>query len=416
MPDTLQIPEPIFSVAEFSTAMKGLVEGAFRRIKIRGEIAGLKLHSSGTYYFDLKESLGGKDFVLACVIWRETKLDLKPEEGLEVILTGRATTYSGRSSYQLSVEAIEIAGVGALAKLIEERRKKLAAEGLFDASRKRPVPRFPRIIGVVSSPTGAVIMDIIHRISERWPARIILWPSAVQGEGAEASVAAGIAGLNALAHGDRPDVIIVARGGGSLQDLMPFNAEEVVRAAAASHVPLISAIGHETDTTLLDFAADLRAPTPTAAAELATPERREILALLAASSARMMHAASRVMETCALRLKSAFARTKSPADMIAELVQRLDNKSERLALAARHRLDSLESRLAHACRVMESLSFARVLDRGYAIAWNGSAPVRSAAELAKLKPAEIQLRDGKVSVRPDSPRPSGREPDLFDNI
>ncbi|MDR1008792.1 MAG: exodeoxyribonuclease VII large subunit, partial [Rickettsiales bacterium] len=250
--------ELIYSVSQFSIALKGLVEGTFGRISIRGEISGLKRHASGTFYFDLKESAGGKDYILNCVLWKFTHIDAKLEEGLEVIISGRATTYTGRSSYQLTVENVEVAGQGALFKLIEERKKKLAAEGLFDAARKRPLPKFPRVIGVVTSPTGAVIRDIIHRIAERFPLHIIVAPAAVQGEGAELEIARGIEVLNGLAT--PPDIIIVARGGGSVQDLMAFNSEEVARAVAASRVPVMSAVGHETDVTICDFAADLRAP------------------------------------------------------------------------------------------------------------------------------------------------------------
>jgi len=402
--------EPIFSVSEFSTALKGLVEGAFARVKIRGEISGLKNHSSGNCYFDLKESFGGKDFVLACVVWKWTKLSAKLEEGLEVVLTGRATTYGGRSSYQLTVEDAEIAGVGALFKIIEERRKKLAAEGLFDAARKRPIPRFPRIIGVASSATGAVINDIIHRISERFPLRIILWPCAVQGEGAEAEIVAAIRGLNSLSAEDRPDTIIVARGGGSLQDLMPFNSEEVVRAAAASQIPLISAVGHETDTTLIDFAADLRAPTPTAAAELATPNRRELLQSLSSTGARVQNIIFRTLDNFALKLAGASARLKNPLQMIGEASERIDEKFARIQAAGANKLARLADKLAFAGKMIESFSFRNVLSRGYAIAWNGHDVIESAAELARLGHATLELKDGKIEIAPDG---KSRK-DLFD--
>ena len=390
--------EPIFSVSEFSIALKGLVEGQFARVKIRGEISGLKNHSSGHCYFDLKESAGGKDFILNCVMWKWTRLSAKLEEGLEVILTGRATTYSGRSSYQLTVEDAEIAGVGALFKIIEERRKKLAAEGLFDASRKRPIPRFPRVIGVASSETGAVINDIIHRISERFPLRIILWPCAVQGEGAETEIVAAIRGLNSLSGADKPDTIIVARGGGSLADLMPFNSEEVVRAAAASGIPLISAVGHETDTTLIDFAADLRAPTPTAAAELTTPSKRELLQGLAATGARVKNIIFRTIDNFSLRLTGASARLKNPLQLIGEAAQRIDEKFARVDTIVAHILTRTTDKLAFAGKMIESFSFRNVLSRGYAIAWNGREVVDCAEHLSALGHATLELKDGKIEI------------------
>jgi exodeoxyribonuclease VII large subunit len=390
--------EPIFSVSEFSNVLKGLVEGQFARVKIRGEISGLKNHSSGNCYFDLKESAGGKDFILACVLWKWTKISAKLEEGLEVILTGRATTYPGRSSYQLTVEDAEVAGMGALFKIVEERRKKLAAEGLFDAARKRPIPRFPRVIGVVTSETGAVINDIIHRISERFPLRIILYPCAVQGEGAEASIVAAIHGLNALGGDDRPDTIIVARGGGSLQDLMAFNSEEVVRAAAESAIPLISAVGHETDTTLIDFAADLRAPTPTAAAELATASKRELMQALTATGARVQNMMFRMLDNLKLRLEGASARLKNPLQLIGEVCQRIDEKFARIDTIVAHAFARMADRVTFAGKMIESFSFKNVLSRGYAIAWSGREVVESSVELARLGCATLELKDGKIEI------------------
>ena len=248
------------SVSELSAALKRTLEDRFGLVRVRGEISGYRgPHSSGHAYFSLKDE-GAR---LDAVVWRGTfaKLKFKPQEGLEVIATGKITTFAGKSAYQIVVEQIEPAGVGALMALLEARRAKLAAEGLFEAARKRPLPFLPRVIGIVTSPTGAVIRDILHRLADRFPTRVILWPARVQGEGAAEEIAAGIAGLNAL--DERPDVIIVARGGGSLEDLWCFNEEIVVRAAAASAAPLISAVGHETDWTLLDQVADLRAPTPT---------------------------------------------------------------------------------------------------------------------------------------------------------
>src|SRR5579871_5912636 len=259
---------PEFTVSELSAAVKRSLEQGFAYVRVRGEVSGFKRHGSGHCYLSLKDS----EAVLDAVIWRMTaqRLALKPEDGMEVVCTGRITTFPGRSKYQLVIESVELAGVGALLKLLEDRRKRLAAEGLFDASRKRKLPFLPEVVGVVTSPTGAVIRDILHRLQDRFPRRVLLWPVAVQGEGAAMQVAAAIEGFNRLRPEGavpRPDLLIVARGGGSLEDLMAFNEEIVVRAAAASAIPLISAVGHETDTTLIDYASDKRAPTPTAAAE-----------------------------------------------------------------------------------------------------------------------------------------------------
>ncbi|MFZ3326751.1 MAG: exodeoxyribonuclease VII large subunit, partial [Methylocella sp.] len=271
------------SVSELSAALKRTVEDRFGFVRVRGEISNYRgPHSSGHAYFSLKDQSARID----AVIWKGVfaKLKIKPQDGLEVVATGKVTTYPGKSTYQIIVEALEPAGIGALMALVEERRRKLAAEGLFDDARKRPLPFLPACIGVVTSPTGAVIRDILHRIAERFPRHVVVWPVRVQGETSAAEIAAAIDGFNALPeHGSlrRPDVIIVARGGGSLEDLWSFNEEIVVRAAARSLAPLIAAVGHETDWTLIDHAADLRAPTPTAAAEKAVPVRTELAAALA---------------------------------------------------------------------------------------------------------------------------------------
>src|SRR4051794_20372433 len=266
----LNVPE--WTVSELSAALKKTVEDAFGFVRVRGEISGYRgPHSSGHCYFALKDA-GAK---IEAVIWKTAfgRLRLKPEEGLEVFVTGRITTYPGQSKYQIVIETLEPAGVGALMALLEERKKKLAVEGLFDPARKQLLPFLPNVIGVITSPTGAVIRDILHRLADRFPRQVLVWPVKVQGDGSAEQVAAAINGFNAfpLARMPRPDVIIVARGGGSLEDLWSFNEEIVVRAAAASMIPLISAVGHETDITLIDFASDKRAPTPTAAAEMAVP-------------------------------------------------------------------------------------------------------------------------------------------------
>ena len=267
-----------YTVTELAFALKRTVEDAYGLLRVRGELSGFKRATSGHLYFTLKDEKACID----AVAWRGSvpKLAFEPADGLEVICTGRLTTYPGRSKYQLVVERIEPAGMGALMALLEERRKALAAEGLFDADRKQPLPYLPEVVGVVTSPTGAVIRDILHRLADRFPRRVIVWPVLVQGEGAASQIAAAIRGFDALpADGPapRPDVVIVARGGGSIEDLWAFNEEAVVRAAAECTIPLISAVGHETDTTLIDHVADRRAPTPTAAAEMAVPVRRDLV-------------------------------------------------------------------------------------------------------------------------------------------
>ncbi|MDX3928209.1 MAG: exodeoxyribonuclease VII large subunit [Shinella sp.] len=312
-----------YSVSELSGSIKRTVEQAFDQVRVRGEISGYRgQHSSGHAYFCLKDDRARID----AVIWKGTfpRLKFKPEEGMEVIATGKVTTFPGSSKYQIVIEAMEPAGAGALMALLEERRRKLAAEGLFDTDRKRPLPFMPKIIGVVTSPTGAVIRDILHRISDRFPVRVVIWPVKVQGEGSGEEVAAAIEGFNAIELGSaiaRPDVLIVARGGGSLEDLWSFNDEIVVRAAANSRIPLISAVGHETDWTLIDHAADRRAPTPTGAAEMAVPVKAELEAAVAALAARLSGAANRQMDIRRQGLRS-LARALPSLDQLLALPRR----------------------------------------------------------------------------------------------
>ncbi|MEF2553627.1 exodeoxyribonuclease VII large subunit [Aurantimonas sp. A2-1-M11] len=312
-----------YSVSEISGALKRTVEETFGHVRLRGEVSGYRgPHSSGHAYFSLKDDRARID----AVIWRTAfaKLAFKPEEGLEVVATGRLTTYPGSSKYQIVIEQIEPAGAGALMALLNERRRKLEAEGLFAAERKQPLPFMPRVIGVVTSPTGAVIRDIHHRIADRFPVYLLVWPVRVQGETSGEEVARAIAGFNALpADGAiaRPDLIIVARGGGSLEDLWGFNDEVVVRAAATSIIPLISAVGHETDWTLIDHAADMRAPTPTGAAEMAVPVRADLVAALAALAARHAGAVSRRLEQDR-RAVAATARALPSPDMLLALPRR----------------------------------------------------------------------------------------------
>ncbi|MEZ5669965.1 MAG: exodeoxyribonuclease VII large subunit [Alphaproteobacteria bacterium] len=322
---------PVVSVGDLARRVKGTIEDAFGYVRVRGEISRPSFPGSGHCYLRLKD----EDAVLDGVIWRGVlgRIGLRPEEGLEVIATGRLTTYPGRSSYQIVIDRLELAGEGALLKLLEDRRRKLAAEGLFDAERKRPLPYLPDVIGVVTSPTGAVIRDILHRLAERFPRRVLVWPVLVQGEGAAAQIAAAIAGFNALpADGwpRRPDVLIVARGGGSLEDLWAFNEEVVVRAAAASQIPLISAVGHETDTTLIDHAADRRAPTPTAAAEIAVPVRADLMARVAEDGGRLAAAARRATLGRQRDLAGLARGLPDPRRLLETAWQRLDDRAESL--------------------------------------------------------------------------------------
>lgn len=322
---------PEFSVGEISQLLKKTVEENFGQVRIRGEISECKAHSNGHIYITLKDEAA----VLAAVCWRGQagRLGLKPETGMEVICTGSLTTYMGQSKYQLVIEQMALAGVGALLKLLDERKKKLAAEGLFNEARKQLLPFLPEVIGVITSPSGAVIRDIIHRLTDRFPRRVLLWPVAVQGDGAAQQVADAIEGFNALPENGavpRPDVLIIARGGGSVEDLMPFNEEVVVRAAANSNIPLISAVGHETDTTLIDFAADKRAPTPTAAAEMAVPVRSELLAQVTDDGRRIWECARRMIAERRERLDLMTRALGDPLRAIEPLLQRLDDKAGRL--------------------------------------------------------------------------------------
>jgi exodeoxyribonuclease VII large subunit len=328
----LNLPE--LTVSELSMALKRTIEDAYGYVRVRGELGKVSYHGNGHVYFDLKDDRS----CIAGVIWRSTalRIALRLEAGLEIVVTGRLTTYPGRSQYQIIVDTLEPAGIGALMALLEERKRKLAAEGLFDEARKQLLPFLPTIIGVVTSPTGAVIRDILHRLADRFPRRVLLWPVKVQGEGSAAEIAAAIEGLNTLPEREiaflppRPDLIIVARGGGSLEDLWSFNEEIVVRAAAASLIPLIAAVGHETDVTLIDFAADRRAPTPTAAAEMAVPVRTELLLDIESLSRRALACWRRNQDARWGELRSA-SRALPKADQVLALPrQRLDHAAARL--------------------------------------------------------------------------------------
>src|SRR6266498_1290535 len=332
-PTRLNIPE--WTVSELSAALKKTVEDAFGYVRVRGEISGFRgPHSSGHCYFSLKDE-GAK---VEAVIWRSAlaRMRIKPEEGLEVRVTGRLTTYPNKSTYQIVIETLEPAGVGALMALVEERKKKLAAEGLFDEARKQLLPFLPKRIGVITSPTGAVIRDILHRLADRFPRHVMVWPVRVQGDGCAEQVAAAIHGFNALALDSspcRPDLLIVARGGGSLEDLWSFNEEIVVRAAAASMIPLISAVGHETDVTLIDFAADRRAPTPTAAAEMAVPVRVELASQVGDLGRRNLACWRRGIETKRRELRGLVRAWPSAETLLSLPRQRVDAAAERLPRA-----------------------------------------------------------------------------------
>ncbi|MCR9086679.1 MAG: exodeoxyribonuclease VII large subunit [Rhodobacteraceae bacterium] len=327
---------PEYTVSEISGAVKRSIEAGFSRVRVRGELGRVSRPRSGHVYLDLKDDRA----VLSGVIWKgqAARMPTQPEEGMEVIATGRLTTFPGQSKYQIIIESLAPAGVGALMAMLDQRRRKLEAEGLFAEDRKRALPFLPEVVGVVTSPSGAVIRDILHRLRDRFPRRVLIWPVAVQGEKCAPEVTRAIRGFNALPPGGlipRPDVLIVARGGGSLEDLWGFNEEAVVRAAAQSTIPLISAVGHETDTTLIDHAADRRAPTPTAAAEIAVPVRRDLLGWTAEQAARLTRAAAQQVTVRRQRLRDLSRALPRPLTLTAQATQRLDLAADRLPRALR---------------------------------------------------------------------------------
>ena len=432
-----------YSVAEIARAVRNTLEGTFERVRVRGEVSRPTYHSSGHLYFTLKDA----DAVLDGVCWRGNvgRLGLTLEEGMEIVCTGRISSYARSSRYQIVVEAVELAGEGALLKLLEDRRRRLAEEGLFDEARKQELPFLPDVIGVVTSPTGAVIRDILHRLDDRFPRRVILWPVKVQGEGAAEEIAAAIRGFNELTSGGRvprPDILIVARGGGSLEDLWAFNEEVVVRAAAESKIPLISAVGHETDTTLIDFAADLRAPTPSAAAEMVVPVRADLLAGLLGEERHMVAAMERIWDERRLRLEGLARGLPEPVRLLEDAMQRLDAGTDRLALAGnlyfenrigrvntlgaalrnptdlvRHMVQNLgqvsrrlrgimrpllrnaTQRLEAQSNLLKSLSYRNVLARGYALVRDARRrPVFRAADAVPGADIEIEFTDGLVGA------------------
>ncbi len=365
-----------YTVSEISNALRRTVEDAFGNVRVRGEISGYRgPHSSGHAYFSLKDDRARID----AVIWRSTLARLKfpPEEGMEVVATGRLTTFPGKSTYQIVIDALQPAGAGALMALFEERKKRLRAEGLFEQARKRRLPYMPAVIGVVTSPTGSVIRDIIHRIKDRFPLHILVWPVPVQGETAAPEVAASVSGFNALPPGGalpRPDVIIVARGGGSLEDLWAFNDEALARIVAASGIPLISAVGHETDWTLIDFVADVRAPTPTGAAEMAVPVKADLEAALAGMAARLKAGTSRGFDRRRTALRAAARALPLPDQLLALPRRRFDEASTRL-------------------------------DRALAVAVERR---RARLSAARLSPATLGRRTGRLAAPSSGPRASCR--------
>ena len=393
---------PAQSVSELSMSLKRAVESAFGQVRVRGEISGFKRHASGHCYFSLKDESACID----AVIWRSSSgaLAFRPEDGAEVVASGKLTTYPGRSKYQIVVERMELAGEGALMALLDKRRRALAAEGLFDEQRKRRLPFLPRVIGVVTSPTGAVIRDILHRLEDRCPCHVIVWPVPVQGEGASTKVAAAIRGFAAIEAGGpvpRPDLLIVARGGGSIEDLWAFNEEEVVRAAAESSIPLISAVGHETDTTLIDHAADVRAPTPTAAAEMAVPVRSELLAELDQLAHRARQCLARKAERANERFELTICRWPQPEALFAPATQRVDELTARLPRALSARAGQARADLnAIAPRLRPELLLDRVTRSGERLAslWKMAQLVHPERPLTKGF-ARVTDRSGKTLTR-----------------
>jgi len=435
-----------FTVSELSSALKRTVEDTYGHVRVRGEISGFRgPHASGHCYFALKD----ESAKIEAVIWKGVhgRMRFKPQEGLEVIATGKLTTYPGSSKYQIVIEAIEPAGVGALMALMEERKRKLAAEGLFDESRKQLLPWLPEVIGVVTSPTGAVIRDILHRLEDRFPRHVLVWPVRVQGEGSAEQIAAAIEGFNALEEGSpipRPDLLIVARGGGSLEDLWSFNEEIVVRAAANSMIPLISAVGHETDITLIDFAADKRAPTPTAAAEIAVPVRADLAIEISSLSRRAFASWQRGQEHRRAELRGAARGLPKLSELLAIPRQRFDRASAHLPRALRanthvydRRLSMVAGRLTvttlrtqiarakdqvsrlsdrarrcseqfitlrrtriqHSAQMLSALSYKGVLSRGFALIRDEAGlPLHHAAQVGAGEHISIEFADGRVAA------------------
>lgn len=426
-----------YSVSEISFAIKQVVEGSFSAVRVKGEIFGAKRADSGHWYLSLKD----ENSILSAVCWRGVAgaLSVKIADGIEVVATGRITTFNGRSSYQLVIEQLEIAGQGALLKLLEERKQKFLQEGLFDQAHKKKIPYLPQTIGVVTSPTGAVIRDIVHRIKDRFPVRIVVWPTPVQGEDASDKISAAVRGFNTLDEKSalRPDVIIVARGGGSLEDLWAFNEENVVRAVYDSQIPIISAVGHETDTMLIDYVADLRAPTPTGAAEFAVPVKAELYAGLQTTDLRLKNRIFRFLNELGQYVRALGSSVPSLEQILCENQQKLDDRSERLNLAFENLLKDKNSQLRftnlkplHVTNIweakkeslknlalrLESVSIESVLKRGFA--WVSDSQFKTIYSTNKAKSCQklhIRFADGIVKARVTE-RDCAVQGDLFDNF
>jgi exodeoxyribonuclease VII large subunit len=421
---------PALSVSELAFALKRVVEDSFGMVRLRGEISGYKRAASGHAYLTLKDDKACID----AVMWKTgvASLPFRPEDGIEVIATGKLTTYPGRSKYQIVIERLELAGEGALMLLLEKLKQKLSAEGLFDTSAKKKLPFLPQRIGVVTSPTGAVIRDILHRLEDRCPTHVTVWPVQVQGQGAAEQVASAIGGFCRMPEDQRPDLVIVARGGGSIEDLWAFNEEVVVRAVAASTIPIISAVGHETDTTLCDYAADVRAPTPTAAAEMAVPVKAELRAYVRDQAGRMERCARRYHERAGERLSALTRLLPTPASLLDPQRQRVDDYGERLrrglgrrvadargelARASgalrptllKTRLDRAADRLAAVWRLAQSVNPENLLARGYAwVEGRGGKVVTSAAEARAAVALSLHFADGTVDARVERATSGGK--------
>ena len=436
---------PEYSVSELSSVLKRMIEGEFSNVRIRGEVGRVSKPASGHLYFDLKDDKS----VIASVTWRgqASKLATQPEEGLEVVATGKITTFAGQSRYQMIVSEMSVAGVGALMAQLEKRKKKLESEGLFDKALKKEIPYLPEVIGVITSSSGAVIRDILHRLSDRFPRKVLIWPVSVQGEKCAPEVTAAINGFNKLTPGGampRPDLLIVARGGGSIEDLWGFNEESVVRAVSESEIPLISAVGHETDTTLIDYASDLRAPTPTAAAEYAVPVRADLMGWLSSMDERRVRSLSSNLETKRQRLKDLSRGLPLPTELVAMQAQRLDSISDKLPRALsivsnnkrslllqtsaglrpqvlklklvertelinrfvkniksnmKIKIQHHQSALEGLERIRQTLGYEATLRRGYTVVRDQDGKLVTSVKKAEIKKVlEIEFQDGKTSL------------------
>lgn len=409
-PEPFVKPDTIFSVSDASALLKGVVETAFPSIKIRGELSQITRASSGHIYMTIKDS----NAAMSVIVWRGTPVNFNLTDGLEVVITGRLTTYPARSNYQLIANEIEMAGIGAILKMLEERKQKLAAEGLFDVSRKKPLPKLPTTIGVVTSPTGAAFQDIQNRLRERFPVRVLLYPATVQGQTAATEVAAGVEYFN---REKNVDVIIVARGGGSLEDLLPFSEEIVVRAVANSKIPVITGVGHEPDWMLVDFAADFRAPTPTGAAEAVVPTKLSLVQELDNIGHRIITGFTTRLSNANQRISA--INIKSPKQMLMEHTQRLDDITRTLGVIIRAKLATVQQKMdivskmpdilsnklnilnrgiEHAGQMLNSLSYKNVLSRGYAIARDENNNIISSVANAD-KIANIEFADGVANIQ-----------------